>query len=211
MNVDLHSSEEIDDDEEDLSALDTLEFAGVLESGEFEAAVAVRPRAPLHDGDPAFAPASAEASSGPAPETAVALLPDTQLEMGVLTPAAVSGASVDAMQLYEILRMMCSQRFLAVATQMTTRSGRVVVSSITSAERRQRLSDFSSSSIRALGHLSLRDQHLLAKVDDLSVWVLAVDEVRVFSALLPSPPVSSELLSASLGVLDDLPRLSSDS
>ncbi len=207
MNVDLHSSEEIDDDEEDLSALDTLEFAGVLESGEFEAVITACPRGPLHDEDLAFAPAFGDAS-GASPETAVALLPDTQLEMGVLDASAVGGSGVDAMQLYEVLRTMCTQRFLAVATQMTTRSGRVVVSSITSAERRQRLSDFSSSSISALAHLNLEDQYLLAKVDDLSVWVLAVDEVRVFSALLPSPPVSSELLSVSLGVLGDLPRRS---
>lgn len=200
MNIELTSSEDISDDEEDLSALDTLEFAGVLESGEFEAAVTVRPRDPLHDADRAYSSALGEGS----PETAVALLPDTQLEMGVLDASALGAERVDAMQVYEGLRTMCSQRFLAVATQMTTRSGRVVVSSITSAERRERLSEFSSSSIRALEHLNLRNQHLLARVDDFSVWVLAVDEVRVFSALLSSPPLSSELLSASLAVLGAL-------
>ena len=206
MNVAVDSSEDIADEEEDLTALDTLEFAGVLESGEFEAVISVRPRAPLHDADQAFAPAPDDFLSGATSETAVALLPDTQLEMGILDASAVGVSGVDPMQLYEVLRTMCSQRFLAVATQMTTRSGRVVVSSITSTERRQRLSDFSSSSISALAHLNLDEQHLLARVDDFSVWVLAVDQVRVFSALLSSPPVSSELLAASLGVLQDFPR-----
>ena len=77
MTAELSRSyDEIDEDEEDLSALDTLEFAGVLESGEFDTAIASRPRDPLHAGDLAFA-GSIKGSSDALPVTSVALLADT--------------------------------------------------------------------------------------------------------------------------------------
>lgn len=199
------SYDEIEEDEEDLSALDTLEFAGVLESGEFETAIASRPRDPLHAGDLAFA-GSMSGNVDDVAVTSVALLADTQLEMGVLDSSDVSVSTVDAMSLYERLRTMCTQDFCAVATQMTTRSGRVIVSSITAADRRDRLAEFASSSILAVEHLELGQQHLLARVGEVEVWVHAVDEVRVFAALLSGTPVIEELLTSSTAALDEFRR-----
>ena len=209
MNVDRGHPTEIDDEEEDLSALDTLEFAGVLESGEFEAAVPARARDPLRAGDLAFADSQPHALVSGEVVTAITLLPDTGVAMGVLDAAAVGVHSTAAMLLYGRLRTLCSQEFLAVATQMTTRSGRVVVSSITAADRRQRLSEFASSSILALEHLALDKQYLLAEVGEFTVWVFAVDETRLFAALLPSEPVAADLLAASAAALDEFRRGSS--
>jgi|GEM_PF-6490254 len=199
------SYDEIEEDEEDLSALDTLEFAGVLESGEFDTVIASRPRDPLHAGDLAFA-GSMSGNVDDVAVTSVALLADTQLEMGVLDSSDVIVSTVDAMPLYERLRTMCTQDFRAVATQMTTRSGRVIVSSITAADRRDRLAEFASSSILAVEHLELGQQHLLARVGEVEVWVHAVDEVRVFAALLSGTPVIEELLASSNEALDEFRR-----
>jgi hypothetical protein len=191
---------DLDEEEEDLSALDTLEFAGVLESGEFDAVVAARPRAALEDPE-----AGAEADSV-SDVTAVELLPDTQLEMGVLDPAAVLPPRVDAMPLYEELRGCCVTSFGAVAVQMATRSGRVVVSSIADPDRRRRVAEFSAEAVGSLAHQRLEDQCGLVHVGELHVFVAAVDEIRIFTALFTDPPAVDDLLAAIQPPLQDFRR-----
>jgi hypothetical protein len=135
--------------------------------------------------------------------TAIELLRDTQLEMGSLDAADVLSPEVDAMPLYEQLRSGCVTRFGAVAVQLATRSGRLVVSSIADADRRCRVAEFSSQAIGSLAHHPLDEQCGLVHVGELHVFVAAVDEIRVFTALFTDPPVLTDLVAMIRPVLHD--------
>jgi len=203
-----HPDHEIDDDEEDLSALDTLEFAGIVESGDFDAVAVPRSRQPLASDESRsrLAALPGAESSAAVAETAVELLPDTGLEMAVMDPADVLPPPVDAMPLYEELRACCESQFAAVAAQVVTRSGRVVVSSIPDRDRRVRLAEFSSEAIRLLAHHDLDEQCALLHAGELHVLVVAVDEIRVFSALFAQAPALADLVAALQPPLQDFRR-----
>jgi len=194
----LFPEEPFDDDDdydEDLSALDTLEFAGVLESGEFDSVPQFRPRTPLRDDDPLAGSGSPLADES-GDVTAVELVKDTEVEMGVLDPADVGVAlpGIDAMPLYEQLRLCCSSEFASVAVQLATRSGRVIVSSIADPDRRRKVAEFSRQAVEILTPHELDAQHALVHAVDLYVFVVAVDEVRTFTALFHEQPVLDDLL-----------------
>jgi hypothetical protein len=195
---------EIDDDDEDLSALDTLEFAGIIESGDFDAVAVPRARQPL-DIDEGRA-ATGSSPSAAVRETAVELLADTGLEMAVMDPADVLPPPVDAMPLYEELRGCCEKQFAAVAAQVATRSGRVVVSSIADRERRLRLAEFSCEAIRLIAHHDLDEQCALLHAGEVHVLVVAVDEIRVFTALFAQAPALADLVAALQPFLQDFRR-----
>ncbi len=207
----LFPDDEIDDDDEDLSALDTLEFAGVLESGEFDAVPQFRPRTPLREGDPAGVGDLPVADTA-AEVTAVELVKDTEVEMGVLDPADVGVRlpGIDAMPLYEDLRLCCSSEFAAAAVQLATRSGRVIVSSIADSARRRKVAEFARQAVEALSHNGLDAQHALVTVIGLHVFVVAVDEVRTFTALFHERPPLDELLASLQPYLHEFRRRRGD-
>ena len=188
------------EEEEDLSALDTLEFVGIVESGDFE--IAIAPRASSQVGSVASKRVAPSQATAPTMDTGVALLADGDLECGSAAGLGLL-SGVDPMLLYEKLRLLCSQQHLAVATQMMTRSGRVVASSITAADRRERLAEFVVSSMAELQHLELQNQQVLVPAGELQLWAMGVDEVRVFSALFAVQPSAAELKVACARALAD--------